>query len=352
LAEKLTLFIAMHLKTVLIKYNLTTEGYHLKLTVDRALPVPLGIQLRGMIEYGIVNGELQPGERLPSVRELADSLGVAPMTVSQVYRYLRDAGLIEARTGAGTYVAQRNESEIIAQTQLSAIQERLDALIGDALRQGLSRGDFSAMVQSRLASHEARDGPRRIVMAGMFAEATQDYADAIQAHLGPECQVEACTLDGIRYDEAFRASLRSAELVITFPNRQREIAALLPRLRVVSISFLPSEKTRAALAGLDPYSKLGMVSHFADFLSMLKSGVNRFAPHVVNELAAVLDTPDLAAVLEWSDVVVYSTGAERLLPQLRPGIRAIEYRYGPDLVDLDRTIVPILHPPLPSSHPI
>ncbi len=321
----------------------------MKLSVDRELPVPLGIQLRGMIEYGIVNGELQPGERLPSVRELSDSLGVAPMTVSQVYRYLRDAGLIEARTGAGTFVAQRNESEIIAQTHVSAIQERLDTLIGDALRLGLTRGDFSAMVQSRLASYEAHEGPRRIVMVGMFTEATQDYASTIQAHLGSECHVEACTLDRIRHDEAFRAALKSAELIITFPNRQREIAELLPKVRVVSISFLPSERTRTALAGLDPYAKLGMVSHFADFLQMLKSGVNRFAPHVVGERAAVLDTPDLAAVLEWSEVIVYSTGAERLLPLLRPGTKAIEYRYGPDLVDLDRTILPILHPPLPPS---
>ena len=37
--------------------------------IDPDLPVPLGVQLRGLIEYGIVCGQLQPGERLPSVRE-------------------------------------------------------------------------------------------------------------------------------------------------------------------------------------------------------------------------------------------------------------------------------------------
>lgn len=85
----------------------------LKLSVDRSLPVPLGIQLRGLIEHGIVSGEFVPGEKLPSVRELAEALGVAPMTVSQVYRYLRNGGLIEARPGDGTYVAERNADAAI-----------------------------------------------------------------------------------------------------------------------------------------------------------------------------------------------------------------------------------------------
>ena len=77
----------------------------MRFQVDRDLPVPLGVQLRGLIEYGIACGELSIGERLPSVRELADAIGVAPMTVSQVYRDLKKAGLIEARSGSGTFVA-------------------------------------------------------------------------------------------------------------------------------------------------------------------------------------------------------------------------------------------------------
>ena len=80
----------------------------MKLSVDRDLPVPLGVQLRGLIEYGIACGELSPGARLPSVRELADELGVAPMTVSQVYRELKDGGLIEARSGLGTFVTRQS----------------------------------------------------------------------------------------------------------------------------------------------------------------------------------------------------------------------------------------------------
>ena len=51
-------------------------------SLDRALPVPLGTQLRGLIEFGIALGELPAGQRLPSVRELAERANIAPMTVS------------------------------------------------------------------------------------------------------------------------------------------------------------------------------------------------------------------------------------------------------------------------------
>ncbi|MDQ0396202.1 GntR family transcriptional regulator [Labrys monachus] len=314
----------------------------MKLSVDRSLPVPLGTQLRGLIEHGIVSGEFTPGERLPSVRDLAESLGVAPMTVSQVYRYLRNARLIEARPGDGTYVAERNPDAAIAPTEMSAVTERLDQLIHDVRWLGLSRADFTAMVQTRFAAQEKAGETRRVVTIGMFEEATRDYAAAIASHLGADFQVGACTLDRVRSDEGFRKSLRDVELVVTFPNRQREIAALLPRLRVVSIRFLPTEKTRQALAGLDPYARLAVVSHFPDFLPMLKSGAQRFAPHVAECRAVVLDTPELGPALDWADVVVYTTGAERVLDLLDADQTGFEYRYGPDLVDLDRTVLPLL----------
>ena len=77
----------------------------MNLRIDRDLPVPIGVQLRGLIEYGIACGELARGSRLPSVRDLARQLEVAPMTVSQVYKELKEAGLLAARSGHGTFVA-------------------------------------------------------------------------------------------------------------------------------------------------------------------------------------------------------------------------------------------------------
>jgi GntR family transcriptional regulator len=76
-----------------------------RISVNRSLPVPIGVQVKGQIEYGIASEVLRPGRRLPSVRELAAAEGVAHVTVSHVYRALKRDGLIVVRPGKGTYVA-------------------------------------------------------------------------------------------------------------------------------------------------------------------------------------------------------------------------------------------------------
>jgi len=318
----------------------------MKLKVDRTLPVPLGMQLRGLIEYGVVNGDLMPGQRLPSVRDMADSLDIAPMTVAQVYRGLRDAGLLETRAGDGTFIAMRETplADVAAgKSPLPELQRRFDAIISDALTSGLSPSEIAGMVQVGL-SRSSQPAARRVVMLGMFEEATREYAFVLQQRLGRQFAVEPHTLAEIRADAGLVQPVSSAELVITFPNRVKEARTLLPTANVTALRFLPSEATRQALAGLDPYMKLALVSHFADFLSILRAGVERFAPHVGAVQASVLDGPGMGTLLGWADAVVYSTGAESLLPQLRKNVLAIEYRHGPDPVDIDQTIIPLLDP--------
>src|SRR5919106_3199215 len=145
------------------------ENHSMRLSVDRDLPVPLGVQLRGLIEYGISCGELLPGARLPSVRELAEELGVAPMTVSQVYRELRDGGLIEARAGLGTFVTESSGPAIGLDPRLAELQRRLDALIEDALALGLGPGELTTMIAARAARRSDAQRPsRQVVLVGLF----------------------------------------------------------------------------------------------------------------------------------------------------------------------------------------
>ncbi|QNA93757.1 MULTISPECIES: GntR family transcriptional regulator [unclassified Microbacterium] len=59
-------------------------------------------QLRGLI----VSGQLGTGERLPTVRQTASDLGVAPGTAARAYKMLEAEGLVVSRTAAGTRVAE------------------------------------------------------------------------------------------------------------------------------------------------------------------------------------------------------------------------------------------------------
>jgi GntR family transcriptional regulator len=72
-------------------------------TADEASPaLDIYRQFRGLI----VSGQLGAGERLPTVRQTASDLGVAPGTAAKAYKLLERDGLVVTRTAAGTRVAE------------------------------------------------------------------------------------------------------------------------------------------------------------------------------------------------------------------------------------------------------
>jgi DNA-binding transcriptional regulator YhcF (GntR family) len=77
----------------------------LGITIDRDGEVPIGLQLAWALRARLGERRLQPGERLPGLRELAEQTGVNINTVRAVYQRLEQEGLIETQHGSGTFVA-------------------------------------------------------------------------------------------------------------------------------------------------------------------------------------------------------------------------------------------------------
>ena len=75
------------------------------ITVDKLSDAPLYLQLRDSIIAGIAAGELRPGDALPSVRSLAEDLGINLHTVNKAYATLRDEGYVIMLGRRGAYVA-------------------------------------------------------------------------------------------------------------------------------------------------------------------------------------------------------------------------------------------------------
>jgi DNA-binding transcriptional regulator YhcF (GntR family) len=75
------------------------------LAVDRNADVPIGVQLAWALRTRIGEGDFAPGQRLPGMRDLAETIGVNLNTVRSVYQRLEQEGLIESQQGSGTFVA-------------------------------------------------------------------------------------------------------------------------------------------------------------------------------------------------------------------------------------------------------
>jgi GntR family transcriptional regulator len=107
------------------------------LHVDIRSGVPIYVQLIEQIKHALEVGTLSPGDTLPSVRELASELSIAPNTIVKAYNELQRMGLIESRAGKGTVVLGQIEETIRARQQ-EALVERLRAVVHDASKLEMS----------------------------------------------------------------------------------------------------------------------------------------------------------------------------------------------------------------------
>src|SRR4051812_14128026 len=94
--------------------------------LDRAGPVSLTRQVVDRFAAAIEAGELEPGEKLPPTRELAELVGVNHLTAARIYRRLAELGYVTARVGRGTFVrtlAPAGSAELGDDWQLYALPE-------------------------------------------------------------------------------------------------------------------------------------------------------------------------------------------------------------------------------------
>lgn len=102
----------------------------------------LYLQLRNQIILAIVKAELQEGENLPSVRELADTIGINMHTVNKAYAVLRQEGYLRLDRRRGAVVAV-DMDKVKATMQLA---ETLDLILAQAICKNVEREDVHGLV--------------------------------------------------------------------------------------------------------------------------------------------------------------------------------------------------------------
>ncbi len=307
----------------------------LSIALDRSLPIPLSVQLKGQIEFSVVAGTLRPGERLPSVRELAAAEGIAQVTVSHVYAALKRDGLITVRPGQGTFVSD-NGGSTDAAARLGDLQRLVDTMVTQAVLSGFTPAQISRTVTARLAAHRQRRP--QIAVVGPFRHATAIYAREIGAFLsGLAADVHPFTLRALRDEPVERARIVGSDVVLTVANRVNEVKELLrdSQRAVHGLTFVIHPETVARLRAVPPGARLGLVSTLAEFVPIMLLGVAEHTHLERPPLCAVhTDHEGVSTVLKECDVVVFASGSEDILDDLRRGTPAIEYLHTPDMLSL------------------
>jgi len=92
----------------------------MKLTIDHESSDPPFEQVRRQVTNAVADGTLTPGTRLPTVRALADELGLAVNTVAKAYRALETDEVIETRGRSGSFVSAQGDP-VAQQAQHAAL---------------------------------------------------------------------------------------------------------------------------------------------------------------------------------------------------------------------------------------
>ena len=114
------------------------------LRVDMHSRAPIYLQIVERVKHMVAMGELQPGDQLPTVRQLAQHLQVNFNTVARAYTALHNAGVTFSQQGRGTFVRERPDGRALAHLRT----EKLSALAGSAVIEAFSLGYTPAQVRS------------------------------------------------------------------------------------------------------------------------------------------------------------------------------------------------------------
>jgi DNA-binding transcriptional regulator YhcF (GntR family) len=121
------------------------------LSVDPTAPMPVYEQIRSQIATMVVSGTLEPGDRLPTIRQLGDDLGLAKATVSKAYELLIRDGMVVANGRHGTVVADHSRAVLGTRARAQLLQVAADRFALTARQLGVADADAAVALQAALA---------------------------------------------------------------------------------------------------------------------------------------------------------------------------------------------------------
>ena len=207
-------------------------------------------QLTRQVILAIVSGDLQPGDRLPSVREIALRHKIHPNTASAAYRRLEEDGWVASRVGSGVYVRE------IAAAKLSdaarSIECELDEMVSSFLAEARRRGFNDKQIKARLNRNLRRKSARRILIVEKDPHLARIFAHELAEKFPVPVEIAG--------DDEKNAAKRALVVSLSDPFESFSAAAFV-RLKLNSVhdAMRGQEKPRKT-------DLIGIASHWEVFL--------------------------------------------------------------------------------------
>ena len=257
-----------------------------ELELDRsALPEregePIYRRIVQLLTGYIQDGTLREGAQLPTVRALAEQLGVAQGTVKRAYDELERQSLLTKAAGRGSFVAYRPPQ---AQSAQEAAALAADQLLERLHTLGLSDTQMEALLTERLRLRRQQ----RPQLRAALVECNPEILAQLRQQLGA---LEGIGLHPVLLDRARQHPERLAsrcDVIITTAEHASELTKMTRRAdKVAKIALRLTPQSIAAIVKLTPGAHVGILTHSLRFGALLQEHCRSYA------LGAVLDEPAL-----------------------------------------------------------
>jgi GntR family transcriptional regulator len=141
LTAEIVRWIVYYMSSELLKQTITFE-------LNQTSGVPAYLQIVQQVEQALRMGALQPGDQLPTAKQVVAEVAINPNTVMKAYRELEHAGLVEGRQGVGTFVLRRPQGP--PPEEQIRLAQGLGRWIGKARAAGLDDRAMEEMLRSLL----------------------------------------------------------------------------------------------------------------------------------------------------------------------------------------------------------
>lgn len=266
---------------------------------------PLYKELADTLYNAIVSGEIAHGEKLPTVRQLAEELGLAAGTVKKAYEELSDRKAVRTVQGSGTFA---HWQELPNASRKERAVEAIGALLDELEDLGFSPREISMYLELMLRERLERGARLRIALVDCNAESMAMFTDQLTELV--DVDVFPCVLQ----EAAMSLIPEECDLVVT---TETHITELKKQITVAEDKLLclvseASGDSIATLARLPAEKKLGVVAHSRRFLELMIRDCGRYRGS--EELGGVCllgEVEALKALLSKVDALLLPEGYRR-----------------------------------------
>lgn len=282
--------------------------------INPELDVPIYQQLVDAIRAAIKKGELTAGQKLPTVQEVTQALGIARGTIKRAYDELEQIGLIEKVQGRGTFVCYQPANSGSRKEQAMAA---IDTMLNQLEDMGFSAAEINIFLNLKLRERAEEEAHVKVAVVECNAENLSQMSEQLR-HLGG-VDLYSYLLENVQ-EYPYKLG-EDFDLIVTTPSHAEYLEGVLPvKKKTARIALRPSARCLSHIIKLRPGESLGIICYSRRFGELLVETCQTYTENVA------VDEPILAE----SEMAVetYLKGKDAVLVP-----KSYEKYFGPRIVE-------------------